>query len=84
MNNLSTVFILSRGFPEGSNKKKQKDPFREAFGHVKDLQSVLSGIPLLALTATVEINKRPKLIKACGMVQPVIVDVSPNKENNTF
>ena len=29
-------------------------------------------------------NEEAKLIKACGMVQPVIVDVSPNKKNNTF
>lgn len=29
-------------------------------------------------------NEQAKLINACGMVQPVIVDVSPNKKNNTF
>ena len=33
------------------------------------------------LTATVQVNERAKLIKSCGMVQPAIVDVSPNKEN---
>ena len=51
---------------------------------IKDLRSVLPGIPLLALPATVQNNERAKLIKACGMIQPVIVDVSPNKENITF
>ena len=45
---------------------------------------MLPGIPLLALTATVQSNERAKLIKACGMVQPLIVDVSPNKENIMF
>ena len=39
---------------------------------------------MLALTATVQSNERAKLIKACGMVQPLIVDVSPNKENIMF
>lgn len=38
---------------------------------------MLPEIPLLALTATVQINER-------GMVQPIIVDVSPNKENIMF
>ena len=37
-----------------------------------DLRSVLPGIPLLALTASVQINERTKLIKACGMLQPLI------------
>ena len=45
---------------------------------------MLPGIPLLDLTATVQISERTKLIKACGMVQPMIVDVSPNKENISF
>ena len=48
------------------------------------MRSFLPGIPLLALTASVQVNERSKLIKACGMIQPVIVDVSPNKENITF
>ena len=84
MNNFISVFLLYRGLPGGSKRKKQKDPFREAFGHVKHLPSVLPGIPLLALTATVQNNGRARLNKACGMVQPVIVDVLPNKENITF
>ena len=48
------------------------------------MRSFLPGIPLLALTASVQVNERSKLIKACGMIQPVIVDVLPNKENITF
>ena len=64
-------------------KKKQQNPFREAFGRIKDMRSFLPGIPLLALTASVQVNERSKLIKACGIIQPVIVDVSPNKENIT-
>ncbi|CAH3132029.1 unnamed protein product, partial [Porites lobata] len=72
------------GFSEGSKKKKQQNPFREAFGRIKDMRSFLLGIPLLALTASVQVNERSKLIKACGIIQPVIVDVSPNKENITY
>ena len=48
------------------------------------MRSFLPGIPLLALTASVQVNERSKLIKACGIIQPVIVDVSPNKENITY
>lgn len=76
--------VTEWGHPESSRKKKVKTPFREAFGRVKDLRSVLPGIPLLALTATVQTNERGKLIKACGMMQPVVVDVLPNKENIMF
>ena len=84
MNNFSSVFLLYRGPPGGSKRKKEKDPFREAFGRVKDHWSVLPRISLLALTATVQNNGRAKLNKAWAMVQPVIVDVLPNKENITF
>ena len=48
------------------------------------MRSFLPGIPLLALTASVQVNERSKLIKACGIIQPVIVVVSPNKENITY
>ena len=36
------------------------------------------------MIATIQISERAKLIKACGKVQPMIVDVSPNKENISF
>lgn len=60
--------------PQGSSNKK-KDPFREAFGRVKDLRSILPGVPITALTASVLLED-----KASGMHNHVIVDVSPNKE----
>ena len=68
----------------GRKGRKERDPFREAFGRVKDMRSVLPRIPVLALTASVQVAERAKLIKTCGMNKPVIVDVSPNKENITF
>ena len=41
----------NRGLAEGTKgRKKESNPFREAFGRVKDLRSVLPGIPLLALS----------------------------------
>ena len=63
--------------------QRKRNPIHsgEAFGRVKNLHSVLPGIPLLALTATVQMNERAKLMKACGIQKPIIVDVSPNKEN---
>ena len=35
---------------------------------------LLLGIPILALTASVKVKDRSSLYKACGMVNPVIVD----------
>ena len=86
---LQTVIIIiyscCRGLPVGrKGRKKEKDPFREAFGRVKDMRSVLPGIPVLALTASVQVTERAKLMKTCGMHKPVTVDVSPNKENIAF
>ena len=86
---LQTVIIIiyscCRGLPVGrKGQKKEKDPFREAFGRVKDMRSVLPGIPVLALTASVQVTERAKLMKTCGMHKPVTVDVSPNKENIAF
>lgn len=63
MNNFSSVFLLYRGLHGGSKRKKQKDPFREALGRVKDHWSVLPGIPSLALTAAVQNNGRAKLTR---------------------
>ena len=68
----------------GRKGRKERDPFREAFGRVNDMRSALPRIPVLALTASVQMAERAKLIKTCGMNKPVIVDVSPNKENITF
>ncbi|XP_068762083.1 ATP-dependent DNA helicase RecQ-like [Montipora capricornis] len=68
----------------GKRKKKVNNPFREAFGRVKDIRSYLPGIPLIALTATVQFTERAKLFRACGMQNPIVVDVSPNKENISF
>ena len=54
-----------RGLPVGqSRKKKMKDPFREAFGRVRDLRSLLPGVPVLALTANVQNKERNRVIKA--------------------
>ena len=36
---------------------------------------------MLALTASVKVKDWSFLWKACGMVNPVIVDVAPKKEN---
>lgn len=62
-------------------KGKKKEPFRAAFSKVKDLRSFLPGVPILALTASVKLKDRASLWKACGMVNPLVVDVSPNKDN---
>lgn len=80
--NILLLYMYNRGMSEG--RKKKKDPFREAFSRVKDLRSQLPGVPVIALTASVLLKERQKLIKASGMISPVIVDVSPNKENITL
>ncbi|KAJ7391443.1 hypothetical protein OS493_018490 [Desmophyllum pertusum] len=48
-----------------NNRGKKKQPFREAFARVKDLRSLLPGIPVLALTASVKVKDRSSLCKAC-------------------
>ena len=39
---------------------------------------------MIALTASVLLTERQKLIKASGMISPVIVDASPNKGKQNF
>ena len=73
--------LFFRGQASLDRRGKKQVPFREAFGRVKNLRSFLPGTPLLALTASVKLDERKSLYKACGMINPVIVDVSPNKEN---
>ena len=75
------LLSFCRGEVSVNNRGKKKQPFREAFARVKDLRSFLPGVPVLALTASVTVKDRSSLWKACGMVNPVIVDVAPNKEN---
>ena len=73
-------FFFGRG-QVSIQKGKKKEPFRAAFSKVRDLQSFLPGVPILALTASVKLKDRASLWKACGMVNPLVVDVSPNKDN---
>ena len=73
-------FFFGRG-QVSIQKGKKKEPFRAAFSKVKDLRSFLPGVPILALTASVKLKDRASLWKACGMVSPLVVDVSPNKDN---
>ena len=59
----------------------KKQPYKEAFARMKDLKSFLQGKPVLVLIASVIVKDRSLLWKSCGMVNPIIVDVTPNKEN---
>ena len=63
------------------SSRGKRQPFREAFARVKDMRSLLPGVPVLALTASVKVKDRSCLWKSCGMVNPVIVDVAANKDN---
>ena len=90
MHQLGTLLLLFDGvffFGRGQvsiQKGKKKEPFRAAFSKVKDLRSFLPGVPILALTASVKLKDRASLWKACGMVTPLVVDLSPNKDNIYF
>lgn len=44
------------------------------------MRSLLPGVPVIALTASELLKERQK-DRASGMVDPMIIDVSPNKEN---
>ena len=64
--------------------KKGKAAFRQAFGQVKDLGSLLGKKPALALTATADKAMRQRLCKLLGFHKHVEVLISPNKENIRF
>lgn len=69
------------------NRKERKAAFREAFGRVLELRSLMkNGTPsVLGLTATANKDMRDRLIKYLGMksnLKPIVV--SPNKDNIRF
>ena len=74
-------FVFQRGIG-----KKGKAAFREAFGRVLELRSLVkNGTPVLGLTATANKDMRDRLIKYLGMksnLKPMVV--SPNKDNIRF
>jgi len=71
-------------FNEGECHKeaqiKRRIPSEKPLGESKT-SSILPGVPIIALTASVLLKDRHKVIKASGVHNPVIIDVSPNKEN---
>ncbi|XP_068686782.1 putative ATP-dependent DNA helicase Q1 [Montipora foliosa] len=66
--------------------RKGKAAFREAFGRVLELRSLMKNVtPVLGLTATANKDMRDHLIKYLGMksnLKPIVV--SPNKDNIRF
>lgn len=73
------VFFFGRS-QVSIQRGKKNERFRAAFSKVKDLRSFLPGVPILVLTASVTLKDRASLWN-CGMVNPLVVDVSPNKDN---
>ena len=65
------IYILHRG-----------KEFRVEYSHLSELRSLISpGINIMALTATASDATLACIVRDTGMMQPVIVQVSPDKQN---
>jgi len=76
--------LLTSAFYFRGTGKKGKAAFRQAFGQVRDLRSLLGKKPVLALTATADKSMRNRLCKLLGFQHHVEVLISPNRENIRF
>ena len=80
--------FLFRGEVEDSKKtatkrsfKEVKKAFRDAFGKLGSLRSLMPSVPLLALTATANKVTERKIVKSLGIRNFTMLRVSPNRLN---
>ena len=80
--------FLFRGEVEDSKKtatkrsfKEVKKAFRDAFGELGSLRSLMPSVPLLALTATANKVTERKIVKSLGIRNFTMLRVSPNRLN---
>ena len=61
------------------------ESFRPEFARLGEVRSLIpESVRIMALTATVTLSTRAKIIKVLGMYKPAVVSVSPNqKTSNT-
>ena len=67
----------------GQNDTKEKQlAFRECFGRLGELRSLLPGVPVLALTATATNKIKKHVIESLSLKKSMIlIDVNPNRPN---
>ena len=71
-----------RGTKSGGKRKGRTDePFRQAFGRISELRSLIPKCPLIALSTSIRISHRQLLQKVLSMEGAKVVNMSPNKTN---
>lgn len=58
--------------------------FRPAYSKLGSLGSVLPGKPIVGLTATATKEAKLSIAHSLGMINPVIIEVSPDRRKATF
>ena len=76
MNILLSLFLV-----RGENNSNKKTPFRKWCGLVGKIRSLLTGVPLLALTATARAVTRKKIMTLLSFNHGIEIVVSPNRKN---
>lgn len=72
---------------KGKDGKTKKKAFREQGQLARklgDLRAHIGDVPVIALTATATEAKKDEITKLLGLVNPVVVNVSPKKDNLTY
>ena len=60
----------------------RSDSFRREFSRLGEVRSIIPEcVNVMALTATATVSTRKEIIKSLDMQNPVVVSVSPMKEN---
>ena len=73
------MYFLFRG---QNDKKEKRLAFRECFGRLGELRSILPGAPVLALTATATKKIKKNVIESLSLKKDmVLIDVNPNRPN---
>ena len=68
----------------GLFSQKGEQAFHKWFSRTNEIQSLVKGVPLVALTATATKETKEKIIKALEMEEAVILNQNPNRENIAY
>ena len=71
-------------FVWGFSAKKGEQAFHKWFSRIKEIRSLVKGVPLFALTATATKETKEKIIKALEMEEAVILNQNPNRKNIAY
>ena len=73
--------VLKYGFSRKTKSGKRKKAFRPAYSRLLELRAIMGEVPLVALTATLTVHSKEKLIKQLNMSPCFIIDLPPKKDN---